>query len=96
MASYRFINLSFKGHSMHFGIINRENFERLKNPAHIAATLEQTYPGKIILVRGPEVAGVFMTIFPSNPEFRAIAEEFNNAIDGGPSLSGLSDGEITC
>jgi len=96
MASYRFINLAFKGHSMHFGLLNRENFERLKNPACIAPTLEQRYPGQLILVRGPEIAGVPMTFFPSDPSFRAIAEEFNNAVDGGPSLSGLSDGELNC
>ncbi|MBF9223529.1 hypothetical protein [Hymenobacter ruricola] len=96
MAFYRFINLSFKGHSMHFGIINRANFEQLKNPARIAATLEQIYPGKIILVRGPETAGVFTTILSSNPGLRALAEEFNSAIDGGPALSGFSDGELDC
>jgi hypothetical protein len=96
MAFYRFINLSFKGHSMHFGIINRENFEHLENPGRIAVTLEQIYPEKIILVRGPEVAGAFMTVFPSNPGFRAIAEEFTSAIDGGPALSGFRDGEIDC
>jgi hypothetical protein len=96
MASYRFINLSFKGHAMHFGLLNRANFAQLTNPALIAATLEQRYPDKLILVRGPEVDGVPLTVFPTDPNWRAIAEEFNQAVDAGPSLNGLRDGVLDC
>jgi hypothetical protein len=96
MASYRFINLSFKGYAMHFGLLNQANFAQLINPARIAATLEQRYPEKLILVRGPEIAGVPLTVFPTDPNLRAIAEEFNQAVDAGPSLSGLRDGVLDC
>jgi hypothetical protein len=96
MASYRFINLSFKGHAMHSGLLNRANFAQLSNPARIAATLEQQYPEKLILVRGPEVDGVPLTVYPTDPNRRAIAEEFNQAVDAGPALSGLQEGVLDC
>lgn len=81
---------------MHFGLINRENFEKLTHPAQLAAALEQRYPDKLILVRCPELVGAARTTFPSDPACRAIAEEFDQAIDSGPSLSGLMEGEIDC
>lgn len=91
MAKYKYVNVLYEGHPMHYGVIRLSEVRKMKHPERLGALLEERHPDKIIAL--DVLDDDVLVALPTDETKNKIAREFLACVDA-HRLSGWQEGEI--